>query len=111
MKKSRAWHQLRVIGKAGKLDEVTRLGRDPFSPGQISWRCPLDHSIVAAFLSEIHLQKRKWGNSDIAITHDLFGQGRNFLRPMPLIFISQRMYRVLQEAGIKGLSYEIAHLV
>jgi len=108
---SAEWYQLRVIGKAGELDRATKLGRDPFTPGQISWRCPLGHSMVTAFLSEIHLKRRTWEGSDIAITDALFGQGRNLLRPTPFIFISQRMYRALREADIKGLSYEMAHLV
>jgi hypothetical protein len=108
---SREWHQLRVTGEAGELADTTRLGRDPFSPSQISWRCPLGHSIVTAFLSEIYLHRNAWDGSDIAITSALFGQGRNLLRPTPLIIISQRMYRVLQEAGLKGFSCEVAHLV
>jgi hypothetical protein len=110
-KQSKDWHQLRVTGKAGGLAESTRLGRDPFSPSQISWRCPLGHSVVAEFLSEIYLQRGMWDGSDIAVTEALFGQGRNLLRPTPLIIISQRMYRILQEAGLKGFSVEVAHLV
>lgn len=110
-KQSKEWHQLRVTGKAGELAETTRLGRDPFSPSQISWRCPLGHSVVAAFLSEIYLKRTGWDGSDIAITSALFGQGRNLLRPTPLIIISQRMYHVLQKAGLKGFSVEVAHLV
>jgi hypothetical protein len=110
-KQSKDWHQLRVTGKAGVLAEITRLGRDPFSPSQISWRCPLGHSVVTEFLSEIYLQKNAWDGSDIAITSALFGQGRNLLRPTPLIIISQRMFRVLQEAGLKGFSVAVAHLV
>jgi hypothetical protein len=105
------WHQLRVTGKVGELAETTKLGRDPFSPSQISWRCPLGHSIATAFLSEIYLHRNTWDGSDIAVTSALFGQGRNLLRPTPLIIISQRMYRALQEAGLKGFSCEIAHLV
>jgi hypothetical protein len=66
---------------------------------------------VTAFLSEIYLHRNAWDGSDIAVTSALFGQGRNLLRPTPLIFISQRMYRVLQAAELKGFSYEIAHLV
>lgn len=110
-KQSKNWSQLRVIGKTGLLSETTRLGRDPFSPSQISWRCPLGHSIVTEFLSEIHLPRNAWDGSDIAITESLFGQGRHLLRPTPLIIISQRMYRVLQDAGVKGFSVEVAHLV
>lgn len=52
-KRSKDWRQLRVTGNAGELAEITRLGRDPFEPSQISWRCPLGHSRVTEFLSEI----------------------------------------------------------
>lgn len=110
-KRSKDWYQLRVTGKAGDLAEITKLGRDPFSPSQISWRCPLGHSLVTEFLSEIYLQRSTWDGSDIAVTEALFGQGLNLLRPTPLIIISQRMYRTLQEAGLKGFSVEVAHLV
>jgi hypothetical protein len=110
-KQSKDWHQLRVTGKAGELAESTRLGRDPFSPSQISWRCPLGHSVVTEFLSEIYLQRSTWDGSDITVTEALFGQGRNLLRPTPLIIISQRMYHALQKAGLKGFSVEVAHLV
>ena len=110
-KQSKDWHQLQVTGDAGGLAENTRLGRDPFSPSQVSWRCPLGHSVVTAFLSEVYLQKNAWDGSDIALTSALFGQGRNLLRPTPLIIISQRMYRAMQEAELKGFSVEVAHLV
>jgi len=110
-KQSKDWYQLRVTGEAGGLAETTRLGRDPFSPSQVSWRCPLGHSVVTAFLSEICLQRSAWDGSDVAVTDALFGQGRNLLRPTPLIIISQRMYRALQEAGCKGFTVEVAHLV
>ena len=110
-KQSRDWHQLRVTGKVGGLAETTKLGRDPFSPSQVSWRCPLGHSIVTEFLSEIYLHRNAWDGSDIAVTSALFGQGRNLLRPTPLIIVSQPLYRVLQEAELKGFSCEVAHLV
>ena len=110
-KQSREWHQLRVTGKVGELAETTKLGSDPFSPSQVGWRCPLGHSMVTAFLSEIYLHRNAWDGSDIAVTSALFGQGRNLLRPIPLIVVSQRLYRVLEEAELKGFSYEVAHLV
>jgi hypothetical protein len=108
---SKKWYQLRVTGEAGELAAITKLGRDPFGPSQISWRCPLGHSVVTEFLSEIYLHRKAWDGSDIAITSDLFGQGRNLLRPTPLILISQQMYRLMQAAGLKGFSVEVAHLV
>lgn len=110
-KRSKEWHQLKVTGNAGALAGNTRLGRDPFSPSQVSWRCPLGHSVVTAFLSEVYLHKNGWDGSDIAVTSSLFGQGRNLLRPTPLIIISQRMYSAMNKAELKGYSVEVAHLV
>jgi hypothetical protein len=110
-RQSKDWHQLTITGKAGDLAATTRLGRDPFSPSQLSWRCPLGHSVVTAFLSELYLRRGAWDGSDIAVTSALFGQGRNLLRPTPLIIISQRMYRALQQTGLQGYSVEVAHLV
>jgi hypothetical protein len=108
-KHSPIWRQLWVTASAVKLSNATRLGKDPFSPAHISWECPKGHSVVAQFLSEIYLQRKDWDGSDIAVTGDLFGQGRNLLRPTPLILISQRTYRALENAGLKGFSVEVAH--
>src|SRR5207237_10579583 len=63
------------------------------------------------FLSEIFLQREQWDGSDIAITENLFGQGRNLLRPTRLIVISQRLYRLLDENNVKVFSCEIVRLV
>ena len=110
-RKSDDWHQMWVTGRAGKLSEKTKLGRDVFSPSQINWHCPLGHSVVTAFLSEIFLHREGWDGSDIAITDDLFGQGRNLLRPAPLIVIFPRLYRFLDNHKIRGFSCEIVRLV
>lgn len=110
-KRSKDWYQLWIVGKAGKLSKETKLGRDAFSPSEIDWRCRLGHSVVTGFPSEIYLHRREFDGSDIAITGDLFGQGRNLLRPAPLIVISSRLYQLLDENKIKGFSCEIARLV
>ena len=111
MKKSDEWYQLWITGGIGKLSEMTRLGRDPFSDSALIWRCPRGHALVTQFLSETYFNRKSWDGSDIAATSDLFGQGQNLVRPTPLIVISQRLFRVIEEAGLKGFSCEVAHLV
>ena len=86
------------------------MGRDPFDSSGVEWRCPLKHSIVAALLSEVYIKSDTWDGSDIAVTDTLFGEGRNLLRPSPLIIISKRIYSLLKMKELKGLSYEVAHL-
>jgi len=107
---SEIWSQIHVTGRAGKLAPSTVLGRDPFDRGQVSWRCPQGHSTVAQFLSEVCITGSDWDGSDVSITSDLFGQGRNLLRPTPLLLISQKAYQAFEQVGIQGLSYEVAHL-
>ena len=109
--KSIEWYQLKVTGRIGKLAEMTKLGIDPFSDSTVAWRCPLGHSVAAQLLSESFLHRDAWDKSDIAVTSDLFGQGRNLVRPRPLIIISQRLFRLMDNAGLKGFSCEVAHLV
>ena len=111
LKSSREWHQLWISGRAGKLSTQTKLGKDPFVPDEVGWQCPRGHAIVASFLSEVYLHREQWDGSDFAVTDSLFGQGRNLLRPTPLIINSQRAYRAMEEAGIKGFSVEVAHLI
>jgi hypothetical protein len=111
MRPSVVWHQLQITGTAGPLAEETQFGWDPFSPSDVIWRCPLGHSAVGQFISEIYLRRKAWDGSDIAVTTSLFGQGRNLLRPVPIIVASQRAYRAFKAAGIKGLSYEPVHLL
>jgi hypothetical protein len=110
-RKSKDWHQLWVTGRTGKLSDRTQMGQDPFSPLQIGWYCPKGHSVATRFLSEIFLHREQCDGSDIAITENLFGQGRNLLRPTPLIVISSRLYRLLDENKVKGFSCEIVRLV
>jgi hypothetical protein len=109
--RSRDWHQLWITRKAGSLAEGTKLGSDPFTPRQPTWRCPFGHSVAAEFLSEVWLHRKEWDGSDIAATNSLFGQGRNLLRPAPLIIISQRAYRALVSMGAKGFSVEVVRFV
>jgi hypothetical protein len=110
-KQSEEWSQLWVTGRAGRLARETQLGKDPFAPAEIEWRCPLGHSVVTSFLSEVYLHPTEWDGSDIATTSNLFGQGRNLLRPTPLIIISQRLYLALISMGAKGFSAEPVHFV
>jgi len=110
-RKSADWHQLWVTGRAGKLSEKTKMGKDAFSPSQIGWCCPQGHSVATRFLSEIFLHREDWDGSDIAITENLFGQGRNLLRPAPLIVISSRLYELLDQCRFSGFSCEIVRLV
>lgn len=105
------WQQLWITGKAGRLSEKTRPGKDPFSPSQTKWCCPRGHSVVTTFLSEIFLRREEWDGSDIAVTDNLFGQGRNLLRPTPLIIISALLYSLLKEQHFRGFSCEIVRLV
>lgn len=108
---SEEWHQLFVTQTAGRIADRTKLGRDPFSPSQVSWKCPLGHSIVAEFLSQVYLHRDSWDGSDISVTTALFGQGRNLLRPVPLIIVSQRLYREFEQAGLSGFSFEPVFLI
>jgi len=110
LSRSTDWFQWCITGKAGGLADQTILGTDAFTPTGAAWRCPSGHSLVAELLSEPYLSARDWDGKDVSVTSTLFGQGCNLVRPVPLIIISQRTYRALRSAGIKGFSCEVVHL-
>jgi hypothetical protein len=107
---SKIWSQIQVTGRAGKLAPSMVVGRDPFDRGRVPWRCPHGHSTVTQFLSEVCITASDWDGSDVSITSDLFGQGRNLLRPTPLLLISQKAHQSFEQVGIRGLSYEVVRL-
>ena len=77
----------------------------------MGWRCPRGHVSGDNLLSEVYVERAKWDGSDICATEDMVGWRQGVLVPSPIILISQRFYRLLQEGNFKGFRVEVAHLV
>jgi hypothetical protein len=105
-------YQLKVTSSVGETAEQTKFGKNPFDlDPEGKFRCP-EHNVSGLnIVSELYIKRENWDGSDIAITRNLIGGGAANAYPMPLIIISQKLYRLLKENKMKGFKVEVAHLV
>ena len=103
------WKQLWITGRAGRTVAPTEFGIHAFDPDPAGeYRCPLGHVSGLNLISEVYIERSQWDGSDIAATENLTTGTMNRL---PMILISPRFYRLLDEHKFKGFKVEVAHLV
>lgn len=81
-----------------------------------SERCPTGDLLGLNLISEVSLKRDSYNGADIFSSKQFVGARRGLIRPRRLIFISQKLWRVFEEERlkgerIKGVSFEVAHLV
>lgn len=79
-------------------------------------RCPNGDLLGLNLISEVSLKRDSYNGADIFSSKQFVGTRRGLIRPRRLIFISQKLWRVFEEERlkgerIKGVSFEVAHLV
>lgn len=106
------WHQL-IVTMPVEIVVPTRVGIDPFDDdAKGECRCPRGDTIGLNLLSELWVSQRDFAscNCDIACTKQRIGVHRGLIRPEPLLVISPRLWRSLEENEMKGFRVEVAHL-
>lgn len=79
-------------------------------------RCPTGDLLGLNLISEVSLNRGSYNGADIFSSKQFVGTRRGLIRPQRLIFISQKLYRLIEQErqngnGIKGVRFEVAHLV
>jgi hypothetical protein len=74
------------------------------------YRCPLGHTIGLSLLSEVSIQRADVKDWDLAETAQHFGVRRGLLRPETKLLVSPRLYQLVKEDDLKGITFEVAHL-
>jgi len=74
-------------------------------------RCPNGDKIGGSRFSELYVKPAGPNESELVATRQFIGLRSGFLRPFRELLISQRMWQVLQESGMKGLDVEPVHVV
>jgi len=105
------WHQLLVPECLVELAPQTRVGADFFVPEPDEARCPEGHVAGFDVLSELHVQRSSVGEADWLSTRQAVGPRLGAYRPLPLLLISQRLYRFLKASKVTRFDVEVAHLV
>jgi hypothetical protein len=68
------------------------------------------HNQAREVVSEVTVRAGSWDGSDVVRSVGLYGGLAGYLRPGPLVFVSQRGRAALQAAGTKGYRLEVCHL-
>ena len=101
--------QLNVVGPRVELHASTKAGANYFDETSYG-RCPRGHVAGLNLLSEVHVQKTSLAETDVLATKQLIGVRRGILRPHPILLLSQRAWRIITNAKLRGLIFEIAHI-
>jgi hypothetical protein len=105
------WYQLLLPECLVELAPQTRVGADFFVPEPDETCCPEGHVVGFDVLSELHVQRSTVGEADWFCTRQAVGPRMGAYRPLPLLLISQRLYRFLTTRKVKRFDVEVAHLV
>ncbi|HLM42877.1 MAG TPA: hypothetical protein VK458_03365 [Myxococcaceae bacterium] len=105
------WYQLLVPECRVELAPQTRVGADFFVPEPDEARCPEGHVVGFDVLSEVHVQRSSVGEADWLCTRQAVGPRMGAYRPLPLLLVSQRLYRFLKARKVTRFDVEVAHLV
>ena len=57
------------------------------------------------------MRRDSWDGSDFVATRELVSVRRGDLMPAPILSLSQRAYAALRGARIKGVAWEVVHLM
>lgn len=103
---SQRWFQVTAEHADAEIIPPTRIGIDPFDDDLSgSQRCPKGDLLGLNLLSEITIASNA-SDEDLFASKGFVGVRRGLLRPERPMFASQRLYRALESARLKGCSWE-----
>ena len=103
------WYQIVVTSPPVEVHSRTRVGEDPFDEER-KGGCPRGDVIGLNRLSELTVRRTSLSDADVMGTWQMIGVRRGLLRPHPLLLLSQRLWRAVAAAGIRGLLVEAVHV-
>lgn len=106
------WYQLVVLSRPVSTVLPTRFGIDPFDEDEAGeYRDPAARVAGLNLLSACYVAEEEWDASDFAVTREKVGRTAGLLRPVPLLLASRRARDLFHEHGVKGVAFDVAHLV
>lgn len=104
------WYQFKVDSRLIRIAAETQFGDSPFVPPGYG-RCSRGDLLGLRRLTEFFVSRSDWDGSDIAQTKEFVGVRMGVLRPHRIYLASQKVRRLVAENNVKGIEFEIAHLV
>lgn len=104
------WFQLIIEKQDVEILPPTKIGIDPFDEDVNGlFRCPAGDLLGPNLLSEVTVRKSSLVGHDISCSRQFVGSRRGLLRPEPVIFISPRLFHVLNGDKLRGIAFELAY--
>lgn len=106
------WYELVVVSRPVRTVLPTRFGIGPFDDDKAGeYRDPAARVAGLNILSPCYVAAEDWVGSDFAETREKMGRVAGLLRPVPLLLASPRVRELFMEHAVKGVAFEVAHLV
>jgi hypothetical protein len=109
---SSEWFLMQTQSHSAVIHPSTRIGNGPFDDDPLGkGRCPLGHLAGLNLLSDVSIAATSLGADDVASTSQCVGVRRGLLRPRRLMLASPKVWALITDRGLRGVQWEIAHLV
>lgn len=109
---SKDWFQLGISNACCEIVPPTRVGIDPFNDeAKGEFRCPFGDLIGLNMLSEVFVKKTSCREVDITFTRQFVGIRQGLLRPERIILVSQKVAQAIISENLKGVEFEVSHLL
>jgi hypothetical protein len=106
------WFQFLAKNSSAEIMTCTRTGVDPFGTQSPDPHiCSRGDTIGLNLLSEVTLDKRTIPADDVFSSRQYLGNRMGLLRPYRPIFVSQKVREIVETHDLKGIKFEIAHLL
>ncbi|MEO6526828.1 MAG: hypothetical protein ABIP93_09410 [Gemmatimonadaceae bacterium] len=107
-----AWYEMSSTAPPLSMSPDTICASGPFPDAKrdSSSVCPLGDTIGHARITEVRLAASRAPDADVIWTREYLGSVMGLFTPHRELLISNRLYRALAAAGIRGLGIEIARL-
>jgi len=104
-------HQLIIPSATAEVVPPTHAGRSYLSPEPDSSRCPEGHVLGLQLLSSLYVSRDSLGELDWVFTRQKFGRRVGLFHPLPMMIVTQRLYRLLVAQKVRHLHAEAVHLI
>lgn len=109
---SENWFQFRVTTSEADMVLPTRLGINPFdNDREQEFVCAKGDLAGLNLLSEISIRSKSRGSLDVISTRQFTGRRAGLLRPQRSILVSPRVRDIVLTEELRGLDFEVAHVV
>lgn len=106
-----SWSQL-IVDASVEFAPDNLFGTDSFGKEDpTKYVCPLGHTKGLNLLSAPHIKRTSWDGSDIVVSSEYVGHHGGLIVPRRLLFVSQKVFRLLRDNDIKRFKVEVARLV